>query len=101
MEDIKQHAREILHYFIRNPRAADSLEGIVRWRLLDEVVHRKVEETRRALDLLVKQGFLLETTAPGRAEIFSLNSEKLGEAKKFGSGAPSQRKKRSYGRKPR
>ena len=41
---------EILSYFLRNPLAADTLEGVARWRLLDEVVYRKVEETRAALE---------------------------------------------------
>jgi hypothetical protein len=76
-------AREILSYFIRNPRAADTLEGMVRWRLLSEVVHRKIDETRKALDWLVEQGLLLETRSPGVGPIFSLNPEKVPEAQRL------------------
>jgi len=89
--------KEVLNYFIRNPQAADSLEGIARWRLLDEVVRRKVEETQRALEWLVKQGFLDKRTVAGREAVFSLNHEKLTEAEAFVStrGLPSK-KKRSW-----
>ena len=76
----KRDAREILSYFVRNPQAADTLDGIVRWRLLSEVVHRKVEETSVAIEWLVEQGLLLETRSPGVGPIFSLNPEKISEA---------------------
>jgi len=76
----KRDAREILSYFMRNPQAADTLEGMVRWRLLSEVVHRKVDETRAALEWLVERGLLLETRSPGVGPIFSLNPEKIPEA---------------------
>jgi hypothetical protein len=79
----KRHAKEILSYFIRNPQAADSLDGIVRWRLLSEVVNRKVEETRAALQWLVKQGLLVETLSPGIGQIFSLNPETIAEAQRI------------------
>lgn len=87
--------KEVLNYFIHNPQAADNLEGVARWRLLDEVVRRKVEETQRALEWLVKQGFLDKRTVAGREAVFSLNHEKLTEAQAFVStpGLPSKRTK--------
>jgi len=68
-------ATEILAYFARNPKAVDNLEGIVRWRLLEQVVHRTLDETREALDWLVHQGALLETAAPGYGPVFRLNAQ--------------------------
>jgi hypothetical protein len=65
---------------MRNPHAADSLEGIVRWRLLSEIVHRKMDETRAALAWLTERGYLAETSGPGVEPIFSLNPEKRAEA---------------------
>jgi hypothetical protein len=74
---------EVLSYFMRNPQAADNLEGIARWRLQDEIIRRKVEETRRALAWLVERGFLSEN-ASGRADpIFTLNRAKIAEAREF------------------
>ncbi len=72
-----QAAMEILSYFMRNPRAADSLEGIARWRLLDEVIYRKVRETSEALQWLVERGFLIENSAPGLRPIFRLNPDRV------------------------
>jgi hypothetical protein len=78
-----QAAKEILSYFMRNPYAADNLEGFARWRLLSEVVHRKVDETHLALSWLVEHGFLLETSSPGVEPTFSFNPEKRSEAERL------------------
>ncbi|MBB6253142.1 hypothetical protein [Nitrospirillum iridis] len=71
-----QVTEEILRYFLRNPMAADSLEGIARWRLLNETVYRKVDETRVALAWLVDQAFLTETTMTGIDPVYRFNAEK-------------------------
>jgi hypothetical protein len=76
----RERAREILSYFVRNPQAADSFEGVVRWRLLEEAVHRTVDETRRGLEWLVAAGFLVESTSPGAGPIFRLNPERAAAA---------------------
>jgi len=72
--------RHVLSYFVRNPQAVDSLEGVARWRLLDEVVHLRVSETRDALTWLVARGVLQQTEGPGRAPLFSLDPERKDEA---------------------
>jgi hypothetical protein len=73
-------AKEILGYFLRNPLAADSLEGIAAWRLLDETIHRRVEDTRHALDWLVSEGYLRERVSRGTAPLYSLNHGKRTDA---------------------
>ena len=78
--------KEVLNYFLRNPQAADSLEGIARWRLLDVVVRRKVEETQRALAWLVSCDFLIVITVAGAEPIFCLNPERSAEAEAFLAG---------------
>ena len=79
-ERIPDATMDILNYFIRHPNAADSIEGIARWRLLDELAHRKVRETDRAVRWLVDRGFLVERPVPGGQSILCLNPEKAGEA---------------------
>jgi hypothetical protein len=74
---------EILSYFLRNPNAADDLEGIARWRLLNEMVHRKVEETDLALKSLVACGLMIESTGPGMLGVFSLNEGRIDEARQI------------------
>jgi len=85
-------AREILRYFLQNPHAADSLEGVARWRLLEEAVQRRVQGTHQALGWLVRHGFLREVTTAGTGAIFSLNPDRQSEAERFlgsaGSGHP-------------
>jgi hypothetical protein len=65
--------REILQYFVSNPHAADGLEGIMRWRLLQERLHHRLEETREAVDWLVARGYLLQDDSPLSGPIFRMN----------------------------
>jgi hypothetical protein len=81
-------AREILGYFVRNPDAADSLEGIVRWRLLEQVIHRTISDTEVALKWLVAEGYLIETELPHSRRLFRLNPEKYGHAQNLLAGEP-------------
>lgn len=74
---------EILRYFLRHPRAADTLEGIVRWRLLEETVQRKTEETARALAWLVDAGLLHREAMPGGEPAYSLARERKAEAERL------------------
>ena len=87
-------AKEILRYFLRNPQAADSLEGVARWRLLEDAVKRRVESTDRALSWLVRHGFLRERSATGTGAIFSLNHERQAEAERFLSSVAQERTRR-------
>ena len=82
-ESVPEGAKEILEYFLRHPRAADSLEGVARWRLLEESIHRNIEETNQALGWLASQGFLLEEDVATSGPIFCLNRAKAAEAERF------------------
>jgi hypothetical protein len=89
-------SKEILSYFLRNPEAADDLEGVARWRLLNETIYRSVEETKNALEWLVKQGFLLKAAKGSTATMYRLNRQESTRAKSFlrnpGDRDPSQQK---------
>jgi hypothetical protein len=76
-------AREILAYFLRNPQCADDLGGITRWRLLDQMIHHALQDTRAALELLVEQGYLTRESTTGSDPIFRLNTERRDEALSF------------------
>ena len=76
-------AREILEYFLRNPQAADTLTGIARWRLLEEVVQLSVETTEAALNWLVSRGYLCEVSLLSTERVFMLNKEKRDDAELF------------------
>lgn len=76
-------AREILSYFLRHPDAADSFDGIARWRLLEDIVRRSVTATEEGLKWLIEQGYLEQGPVPGGKPIFSLNPRKRKEAEQF------------------
>ena len=76
-------AREILAYFLRNPQCADDLHGITRWRLLDQMIHHALQDTRAALDLLVTNGYLTKEGITGSNPVFRLNTDKRSEALSF------------------
>ena len=75
--------KEILNYFVRNPDATDTLEGVARWRLLEEQVHRTVDETAAALAFLVAHGYLQEVPTSGANKVFRLAPERVAEAARF------------------
>jgi hypothetical protein len=81
-EKVPVRAREILEYFVRHPRAADSIEGVARWRLLEGTVRRSLDDTERAVAWLVGQGFLVEESVTGSDAIFCLNHEKAAAAQR-------------------
>jgi hypothetical protein len=82
---ISDTAVAILNYFLRNPQVADDLEGIARWRLGQEMAHRKVEEANRALKWLVNEALLVEAKIPGGRSVFSLNATNINAARKLAS----------------
>ena len=76
-------AREILRYFVRNPRAADSLEGVARWRLLDERIHSSLEQVARAIASLVAEGLLVSETTTSATSVFHLNERERAKIDRF------------------
>jgi hypothetical protein len=76
-------SRDVLSFFLRNPNAADSLEGVARWRLLDEAVRHTVEEADRAVRWLLVQGFLREVSTSAAGRIYMLNPDRRAEAESF------------------
>jgi hypothetical protein len=72
--------KALLRYFLGHPHALDDLEGIVRWRLAEEDIRRKVEDTQRALLWLVARDYLRVMRTPAAAPLFGLNPERVGDA---------------------
>ena len=79
--------KKILRYFLRNPQAADNLEGVARWRLLEENVHQTLVETQSALERLVAEGYLQIVSVPGSELIYVLNTTRHREAAEFAGTA--------------
>lgn len=88
--------KEILGYFVRNPKAVDNLEGVARWRVMEEQVHRSLEQTEAALAWLLSEGYLQEVEAAGSGRIFRLNPDHQASAARFltGHGFPRTKAER-------
>jgi hypothetical protein len=70
----------VLEYFLSHPETADSVEGIARWRLLEQLVHRTIMETTQAVGWLVEKDYLTETVLAGARRVYRLNPERRAEA---------------------
>ena len=75
--------KQVLRYFLRNPQSADSLEGVARWRLLEERIHHTLVETQSALEQLVAEKYLRVVSISGSEHIYTLNTAKRKEAEEF------------------
>jgi hypothetical protein len=83
-------AREILSYFLRNPRAADSFEGVARWRLSEEIARRSVVGTEDAMRWLVENQYLSEEKIPGGKIIYRLNMRRREDAERLVGGTAEE-----------
>lgn len=75
----QQAASKILRYLMDNPKAKDTLEGIVNWWLLQQDIKQSVALIRKAVDGLIHKGFLLERQGNDRTKYYQVNHEKLSE----------------------
>jgi hypothetical protein len=76
-------ARDILRCFIRNTGMADDLEGIARWRLLEEAIYHRVDETAQALEWLVEHDLLRRDSTTASGTLFRLDDEARHRAETF------------------
>ena len=66
---------QIMRYFTEHPQAADSLEGVARWRLLQQRVEETVVETEAALEWLVARGVLQRVDIAAGQPLYRLANE--------------------------
>jgi hypothetical protein len=92
-DDAIRAAKQIISYFLRNPRAADTLEGIARWRLLEEQIHHSVRLTERALQALLAMGLLVARSTESAGTIYQLPESMRDEAERFLASAPGRKRK--------
>ena len=84
---IRQHepeaAREILRYFVEHPEAADTLEGLARWRLIRLKKELTMEQFSAALEWLVAHGFLKRISKSFAGPIYLLEEDHLADIERF------------------
>ena len=76
-------AREILRFYLRNPEAADSVEGLARWRLLDERIYSTLDKVSRAVSWLVSQELLVKEPTSPCTSVFRLNESERKKSEGF------------------
>jgi hypothetical protein len=80
-----QVTREILAYLAEHPDAADTLEGIAEWWLLEQQIKCSMTHVQGAVDELVADGLLIKRSSEGLPAYFCLNagkSEKISDVLK-------------------
>ena len=73
---------EILSYLIDNPEAQDTIDGIVKWWLLDRQIMYQTTLVKETLTELVTKGFILEQKI-GLKNHYKINRLKYSEIRKF------------------
>jgi hypothetical protein len=86
-------------YFVRHPEAFADVEGVARWRLIEDDVRFRLEETQRALDALVERGLLELMTPAGTAPLYRLNLANQHEAERLSRDPPRRMSARTGRRK--
>lgn len=69
-------SRDVLGYLIDNPKAQDTLEGIVEWWLLEKKIESRTSKVREALSELAAKGLILERTGPDSRVRYLINSQR-------------------------
>jgi hypothetical protein len=80
---VSNSVRIVLAYFLRNPAAADSLEGIARWRVHQEIVPALVGQVSQALAWLVEERLLLREDRMGGPPTFRLDPARARDARQL------------------
>jgi hypothetical protein len=68
-----QIAYEILRYLIDNPKAEDTLEGIVTWWLMERTIKQQTLSVQGALAMLVADGLLIAQTGGDSRTYYKIN----------------------------
>ena len=79
--DLEKHEieLEILAYFLKNPEAQDTLEGIVGWWLLETYIRKQSALVKEVLSDLVNKGLIIEIQDANAQIHYQVNKEKMQE----------------------
>jgi Fe2+ or Zn2+ uptake regulation protein len=74
--------RAILQYLLEHPDAKDTIEGILKWWLLDGRGWKR-GKVQRALNLLASKEWLTKRETVPSKEIYGINKDRLQEIRSF------------------
>ena len=81
INDDSKIGNEILAYLVENPKAQDTLEGIVEWWLLEREIKFEIARVKEALSDLVAKGLILEKKRSNSQVHYCINQNKHEEIK--------------------
>ena len=81
--DKSQIGNKILAYLVENPKAQDTLEGIVEWWLLEREIKFETARVKKALSDLVARGLILEKKGSNSQRHYHINKHKYKEIQKL------------------
>jgi hypothetical protein len=79
INDKSQIGNKILAYLVENPKAQDTLEGIVEWWLLEREIKFETARVKEALSDLVAKGLILEKLGSNSKTHYRVNKSKHNE----------------------
>jgi hypothetical protein len=83
-----QVEEDIVGYLLDHPEAKDTLDGIVRWWVMEQRIRREMLQVEQAIGELVQRGWLLERESADAQVHYRLNPAKTEEiAAALGRGA--------------
>ncbi|HEU4595197.1 MAG TPA: hypothetical protein VFS10_08495 [Pyrinomonadaceae bacterium] len=84
-------ALKILNYLAENPKAADTVDGILQWWLLDQTIIEEEERVAQALKCLVERDLLVTVQASDSRRHYQLNAERIEETRRLIREAKNRR----------
>jgi hypothetical protein len=72
-------SREILEYLLQNPRAQDTMDGILQWWLLEHYIKHNVALVRDAISFLIRKNLVLVRQGRDMQTYFRINQDRYQE----------------------
>ena len=72
-DDVHSIAEEIINYLHQRPMAADTLDGIAYWWLIQQAITKNVGLIEQALEHLIREGKVAKNMSNHRDTIYFLN----------------------------
>lgn len=84
--DSSEITNEIMTYLANHPNAADTLDGVAKWWLLDRSDKLQLGQVKQALDELVAKGLVAAQKGGDSKIVYRVNRSRLEDIKKRSRG---------------
>ena len=74
---------QVLSYLVDNPKAEDTLEGVLQWWLLQQRIGFEMNRVKQALEELAIRNFVIEIKGPENRIFYRINEGRRNEIEVF------------------